>query len=65
VSGIAARVSRIRRARHEVERPEPDPVEHRGDLQDVVGAQPGGPPQALVAVPQRDVDELDLSHFYP
>jgi hypothetical protein len=54
----------LRRARHEVERPEPDPAEDRGDLCDLLGAQAGGPPQALVAVLRRDIGQLDLSHLH-
>ena len=30
----------------------------------LLGAQAGGPPQTLVTVPQRDIGQLNLSHFY-
>ena len=40
---------------------EPDPVQHRGDLQDLRRVQPGRAPQALVTVPDRHVEEFQLS----
>ena len=54
-----------RGARRVVQRPEPDPFEHRRDRRDVRGAQPGRPPQRLVPVAQRHVDQLKLSHDSP
>ena len=47
------------RARREVERVVADPVHRRGDRDHVGRGQPGGAPQALVAVAGGRVDELD------
>src|SRR6266550_413786 len=49
----------------EVESPKAGPVHDWGDLQHLAGGQPGGAPQALVAVPERDVEKLDLTHEPP
>ncbi len=49
-------------ARGEVDRVQPDPVHDRRNLQGLGNVQPGGAPDALVAVPDRDIDELDIRH---
>ena len=42
---------------------EADAIHDRRDLHDLRGVQPGGAPQALIAVADRDVDEIDLGHL--
>ena len=50
------------RARGEIDCLQPDAVHDGCDLQGLGGIQPGGAPDALVAVPDRNIDELDIGH---